>query len=176
MPRHIAFLRAINVGGRVVKMDRLRAIFVDGGFTNVETFIASGNVAFDAKAADATKLEKRVETMLLHALGYEVVTFIRSPPELASIVAFEPFPPDPSNSHLAVGFLKSAPPKDALQPLEPARRAGDLLRVEGRELYWRPVEGIGRSLVSGAAIERALGPATVRNIGTVAKIAAKHPA
>ncbi len=58
----------------------------------------------------------------------------------------------------------------------PAQRNGDLLRVNGRELYWRPVDGIGRSLVSGAAIERALGPATVRNIGTVAKIAAKHPA
>jgi uncharacterized protein (DUF1697 family) len=104
------------------------------------------------------------------------VTFIRAPAVLRAIVAFEPFPPDPTNSHLAVGFLRSAPPKDALKPLEPALRNGDLLRTHGRELYWRPVDGIGRSLVSGAAIERALGPATVRNIGTVAKIAAKHPA
>ena len=176
MPRHIAFLRAINVGARYVKMERLRYVFVDEGFTNVETFISSGNVAFDAKAVDPRKLEARVEAALAKALGFEVVTFIRSPSELAAIVAFEPFPPDPSNTHLAVGFLKSVPPKGALKPLEPAQRNGDLLRVDGRELYWRPVEGIGRSLVSGAAIERALGPATVRNIGTVAKIAAKHPA
>jgi uncharacterized protein (DUF1697 family) len=176
MPRHIAFLRAINVGERYVKMGRLRDILDGGPFTNVETFIASGNVAFDTKATDTTKLEQRVEEMLLDALGFEVVTFIRNPAELAAIIAFEPFPPDPTNSHLAVGFLKSAPPNDALRPLEPALRNGDLLRVEGRELYWRPVDGIGRSLVSGAAIERALGPATVRNIGTVAKIAAKHPA
>ncbi len=176
MPRHIAFLRAINVGERYVKMGRLRDIFVAEGFVNVETFIASGNVAFDAKASGTEKLERRVEAALESALGFNVVTFIRSPAELSAIVAFEPFPPDPSNAHLAVGFLKAAPPKDALKPLEPAQRAGDLLRVKGRELYWRPVDGIGRSLVSGAAIERALGPATVRNIGTVAKIAAKHPA
>lgn len=176
MPRHIAFLRAINVGARYVKMGRLREIFEQEGFANVETFISSGNVAFDARATDAKKLEARVEAVLGAGLGFEVVTFIRSPAELKAIVAFEPFPSDPSNAHLAVGFLKSAPPKDALEPLMPAQRNGDLLRVNGRELYWRPVDGIGRSLVSGTAIERALGPATVRNIGTVAKIAATHPA
>jgi uncharacterized protein (DUF1697 family) len=176
MPRHIAFLRAINVGERYVKMGRLREIFEADRFANVETFIASGNVAFDSKAIDTRRLEQRVEAMLADALGFEVLTFIRSPADLAAILAFEPFPPDPASSHLAVGFLKSAPAKDALSPLEPALRNGDLLRTHGRELYWRPVEGIGRSLVSGAAIERALGPATVRNIGTVAKIAAKHPA
>ena len=45
----IAFLRAVNVGGRVVKMDRLRALFEGEGFTGVETFIASGNVIFDSR-------------------------------------------------------------------------------------------------------------------------------
>ena len=45
MPKHFAFLRAINVGGHTVKMDHLRDIFESLGFSNVETFIASGNVS-----------------------------------------------------------------------------------------------------------------------------------
>ncbi len=50
MPRCIAFLRAVNVGGRIVKMDALRGHFEAAGFTSAETFIASGNVIFDTKA------------------------------------------------------------------------------------------------------------------------------
>ena len=52
MHKYIAFLRAINVGGRIVKMDALRKIFSDMGFTSVETFIASGNVIFEASESD----------------------------------------------------------------------------------------------------------------------------
>jgi len=75
----VAFLRAINVGGRVVKMHRLRTLFVDEGFANVETFIASGNVVFDLPPAKkAPALERTIEAMLRNALGYEVSTFVRT--------------------------------------------------------------------------------------------------
>ena len=50
MPRYVAFLRAVNVGGRIVKMDELRRPFAAAGFADVETFIASGNVIFDTTA------------------------------------------------------------------------------------------------------------------------------
>ena len=54
MPRFVAFLRALNVGGaHVVKMDALKRHFEAMGFTDVETFIASGNVVFTAKSAKA---------------------------------------------------------------------------------------------------------------------------
>jgi uncharacterized protein (DUF1697 family) len=46
MPKYVAFLRAINVGGHTVKMDHLRRLFEALGFTNVETFIASSDVVF----------------------------------------------------------------------------------------------------------------------------------
>jgi hypothetical protein len=90
VPRHIAFLRAINVGGRIVKMDRLRALFSDMGFTGVETFIASGNVIFESRAG-AAALEKRIQQQLERALGYAVVTFVRSPAEVARVARLEPF-------------------------------------------------------------------------------------
>ena len=76
MSRYIAFLRAINVGGHTVTMDRLRALFTSLGFTRVETFIASGNVIFDTPSRSPTKLESNIEQHLQLALGYEVRTFL----------------------------------------------------------------------------------------------------
>ena len=60
MPRFVAFLRAINVGGHVVTMDQLRAAFQELGFDDVETFIASGNVIFSSPAKDpGTRTQNR---------------------------------------------------------------------------------------------------------------------
>ena len=75
--RYIAFLRAINVGGHVVKMDALRAHFAALRLTAVESFIASGNVIFLATSADPTALEQRIEARLAAQLGYSVATFLR---------------------------------------------------------------------------------------------------
>jgi len=60
MPKFIAFLRAINVGGHVVKMDQLRRFFEALGFANVETFIASGNVIFESKSKDPAALQRQI--------------------------------------------------------------------------------------------------------------------
>ena len=64
MQKYIAFLRAINVGGHTVKMDRLREIFETMGFSNVETFIASGNVIFETKSKDVDSLVKMIKKKL----------------------------------------------------------------------------------------------------------------
>ncbi len=70
MPKYVAFLRAINVGGHTVKMDYLRGLFEAIGSRNVETFIASGNVIFDSKSKNAPALERRIEKHLEETLGY----------------------------------------------------------------------------------------------------------
>ncbi len=57
MPKYVALLRAINVGGHTVKMDHLRRLFEALGFTNVETFIASGNVIFDSTSKSTKAFE-----------------------------------------------------------------------------------------------------------------------
>ncbi len=75
--RYIALLRAINVGGRGLKMTALRALFEAMKFEDVETFIASGNVIFRSKA-DPAKLETQIEKRLEKTLGYRV-TYI--PPD-----------------------------------------------------------------------------------------------
>ena len=92
MPRFIAFLRAINVGGHVVKMDELRAMFESLGLAQVETFIASGNVIFTSRSTDVAALEKKIEARLHKALGYEVATFLRTCEEVAAVAGYRPFP------------------------------------------------------------------------------------
>src|SRR5271167_1111568 len=91
MPKYVAFLKAINVGGHVVKMDELRELFSDLKFSNVETFIASGNVIFETKSAADQKLEQKIEKHLEAALGYAVGTFVRSIEEIRAVSEYQPF-------------------------------------------------------------------------------------
>src|ERR1041385_3864079 len=94
MPRYIAFLRAINVGGHnTVTMDFLRHFFESLGFAHVETFIASGNIVFETASKNAQALERKIESGLRAALGYEVVAFVRTGAELAAIASYKPFSP-----------------------------------------------------------------------------------
>ena len=78
MPRLVAFLRAINVGGHTVTMEELRRLFTSLGGKDVETFIASGNVIFNSRSRDIPALEHTIEQRLHAALGYEVATFVRT--------------------------------------------------------------------------------------------------
>jgi len=174
----VAFLRAINVGGRTVKMDHLRSLFEQMGYGDVETFIASGNVIFRSPAEDTRALEQQTEAHLAGSLGYQVATFVRSAAEVAGVAAFTPFPADEiENNTLYVGFLQEAPGDEALGKLAALRTPLDEFHVHGRELYWLCRTSISQSKVSGAQIERSLGmPTTLRNVTTVRKLAAKYAA
>lgn len=171
----MALLRAINVGGHVVKMDRLRTLFESLNLTDVTTVIASGNVLFSSRAGNQARLERRIEAHLHDALGYDVATFLRSGQDLAEIVAHRPFPETelPGDGEaLSVIFLKqplAAPASTALLAL---RTATDDFQVHGREAYWLCHGRISDSKVTGAKLERAVGgPVTARNIATVRKLA-----
>jgi uncharacterized protein (DUF1697 family) len=114
MPKYVAFLRAINVGGHIVKMDHLRRLFGSLGFSNVETFIASGNVIFDSTSKSSRSLEKKIETCLLQSLGYEVTTFVRSVPEVVNISVYKPFQDSELAVHtLYIGFMGEEPQRKA---------------------------------------------------------------
>ena len=91
MARYVAFLRAVNVGGRIVKMDELRGLFAEVGLSEVETFIASGNVIFSTTAKATAALEQKIETHLKKALGYDVPTLIRTTAEVAIAAARTPY-------------------------------------------------------------------------------------
>ncbi len=180
MLRYTAFLRAINVGGRVVKMDRLRTLFESLGLANVETFIASGNVLFDTPAANVSSgmLAQKIERELYRALGYEVATFLRTGPELAAVAAHRPFDapdPLPAGHSLLIGFLNAAPTAAAEQRLMAYTCATDDFSVHGREVYWWCRGRISDSRFTGARLEKALGlPTTMRNVKTVRRLVARQ--
>ena len=180
MPRYIALLRAINVGGHNVKMAHLRDLLVSLGFSDVETFIASGNVIFDSETEDTESLERKIEDYLRESLGYEVATFVRTASELENISQYRPFDhsdPDASSAVLYIAFLHAAPSVEAEQKLTTYRTEADDFRVHGREVYWLCRKRISESAFSGALLEKVLGmPATMRNSTTVERLAARYPA
>jgi uncharacterized protein (DUF1697 family) len=177
--RYVAFLRAINVGGRTVKMDELRGIFEQLEITNVATFIASGNVIFDSPEQDARKLEDQIEQHLRATLSYDVASFLRSTSELAAIAAYEPFPKaklDAVGTTLYISFLHDAPATEAIEKLMALETETDRFHVHQRELYWLISGRISDSRISGALLERVIGgPATMRNRNTIDRLVARYP-
>jgi uncharacterized protein (DUF1697 family) len=169
MARYCAFLRAINVGGRVVKMQALRELLASCGLESVETFIQSGNAVFESDEA-AGDLERAIEARLEEALGYRVATFVRTTRELAEIARRRPF--GEREGTVYVAFTRARPGARARAAVEALGGPNDELRVDRREVYWLCRTLSHESPVSGAVIERTLGAeATVRNSTTVRKMA-----
>jgi uncharacterized protein (DUF1697 family) len=177
MQRHVAFLRGMNLGGRRIKNEDLRRRFEELGFDEVATFRASGNVIFSGPEREAEgKLAQRIEAGLGERLGYEVPVFLRSLEEVAAIAARQPFDPGAvakSKGKLQVSFLAKKPTAAAKGKALAQATDEDLLAIEGRELYWLPSGGVSESDLDLKAIEAALGPGTIRTMGTIEQIAAK---
>ena len=175
MPHTVAFLRGINLGKRRIKMDRLRALFEELGFENVETFIASGNVFFESKVRDDLKLALQIERHLAKSLGYEADTFVRTIDEISAIVAFRPFSKtdleNPANT-IHVGFLKKALDAGAARKLAAGRTAVDEFCVAGREFYWlcRIKSHESKVWNSPSMKATALPSTTLRNVTTIRKL------
>ena len=174
MMRFAAFLRALNVGGHTVKMDALRKSFVKLGFTNVETFIASGNVVFETPSVAAAAMEKKIAAALEKELGYEVATFLRTAAELSDIAAYVPFKGLDDAPTFVVGFLGAPLAPTAAKKVLAMQSKVDRFHVRGREIWWHSENGQGESTFSNAVLERTLGMrTTLRNMRTVRKMAAR---
>jgi uncharacterized protein (DUF1697 family) len=175
MPSHVAFLRGMNLGGRRIKNTELTEEFEALGFAEVACFRASGNVIFTAEG-NAVKLTKQIEAGLGEALGYEVPVFLRSAKELSALAAHEPFDATAvksSKGKLQVALLSKRPTAKARKQALAEADDEDRLVIEGRELYWLPSGGISESDLDLKAVEAALGPWTMRTMGTIEQIFAK---
>ncbi len=173
MSRHIAFLRAINVGGHNVKMDQLQLLFEELGFTDVSSFLASGNMLFASRRTSATALEQRIETKLEAALGFAVATFLRSEAELASILENLPFSDAERKAAGAVnvGFLKAAPEAVAAKRLLALQSKDDQLAIFGTAFCWLCKGKLSDSRLVNSSFEKALGaPATLRGLTTLVRL------
>jgi uncharacterized protein (DUF1697 family) len=176
MSRYVAFLRAINVGGHVVKMETLRSLFEGLGFAEVETFIASGNVIFRTGEQNTQSIEAQISQGLEEALGYEVATFIRTETELAQIAAYEAFPRAKVEAATAynIAFLHEPLNEHAKQTLMGLRTEIDAFATHARDVYWLCQKKQSESTFSNALLEKRLGiKSTIRGVATVQKLAAR---
>jgi uncharacterized protein (DUF1697 family) len=135
MTKRVAFLRAINVGKRTVRIAKLVEIVERLGYDDVSTYINSGNVVFRATGSRAD-LERRIERALEKEFRFEVTTFVRSVAELRAILAVDPFRLRAGDTYF-VTFLKAAPSAAKAKALEAASNDFDTLIVKGREVHWR---------------------------------------
>ena len=178
MPRLIAFLRAINVGGHRVTMEELRGLFESLGLSRVETFIASGNVIFESRSRNTETLRRRIAKHLHEALGYEVATFLRTDSEVAAVARHKPFDDSKLKQAKALGvaFLAEPLPAGATKALKGMETEIDEFHAHGREVYWLCREKQSESTFSNAMFERTLRiQATFRGLKTVARLAEKYP-
>lgn len=177
MSRYAAFLRGMNVGGHRLTNEELRSHFALMGFADVATFRASGNVVFAGEATRPEAVRARIEKGLAELLGYAVPAFIRSAEEVRKVAARQPFPAkdvEASKGKLQVAMLFQAPKASARKEMQALSSEHDRLLLSGRELYWLPSGGVLESVLDMKGIERALGPMTMRTMGTIEQIAAKH--
>ena len=176
MPTHVAFLRAINVGGRRVTKDELARLTTAAGFSGVSTFLASGNILLDASGRGPAEIEAELGVALEQGLGYTVEVFVRDALELREILERSPFSSsqlETATSKPQVGFLRESPAPGAVQEIESASTPQDLLRILGRELHWLPVGGMARAAFDPNKAARTLGPMTIRTQNTVRRLLAK---
>ncbi|WP_322095271.1 DUF1697 domain-containing protein [Paraburkholderia bannensis] len=164
MPTYIALLRAVNVGGTgKLPMPELRAMCEALGFTNVRTYIASGNVVFESRLA-AASVKKRLEQSLEEYASKPVGVLLRNADEMAAVLADNPFADAPPERTVAI-FLDAAPPADTLDKL--SGHGTEQLALGKREIYVYYPDGIGRSKLKIASGK----DGTARNMNTVATLA-----
>jgi uncharacterized protein (DUF1697 family) len=165
MATFIALLRAVNVGGTgKLPMSELKSMCESAGFTSVRTYIASGNVVFDS-GKSAAKVKSALEELLFQYAGKPVQVMVRTGPEMAAVLAANPFPQAAPNRTVAI-FLDAAPPSDTLDKL--TGRKDEQVELGTREIYVHYGEGMAQSKLK----IRAASEGTARNINTVAKLAA----
>jgi uncharacterized protein (DUF1697 family) len=164
MPTHIALLRGVNVGGVQIVMEDLRRLCAEAGFTDVRTYIASGNVVL-ASDLDQAGVKAELEARLKSAYGRVIGVVVRSPEEMQAVMAENPWPERSETFTVAI-FLDAPPPAHAL---DHAQNVGpnEAMRLGRREIFVYYGDGQGRSKLKIPAAAAG----TARNFNTVAKLA-----
>ena len=162
-------LRGINVGGHnKIKMEPLRALYESLMLRDPHTYINSGNVVFRTEARDLVLLAKRIENGIETSFGFRPAVIVRTASELRKVVARNPFTTrrgiDPRK--LLVTFLASDPGPEARDQVLRIKTDPEELQIAGRELYIYFPNGVGRSKLRMAVIERTLKTSGQAETGT----------
>lgn len=175
MATYVALMRAVNVGGRnLVGMSVLRELAAQAGLDDPRTLLQSGNLVFEGAARPAADLERLLESEAAARLGLETDFMVRSAAEWRAIIERNPFPREAKDDpgHLLVMVFKKAPKAADVKALRAAITGREVIEARGGHAYLVYPDGVGRSRLTTALIERTLGTrGTGRNWNTVVKLA-----
>ena len=174
--KHIALLRAVNLPGHnKVGMADLRDLLVGLGFKDAQTLLQSGNLVFSGGAKTTAALEQMLERAAAKQFGLETDFFVRTAQEWQSVIDANPFPREAKGdpSHLLAVITKDVVDPANVTTLQKAIAGREVVRAKGRCAYIVYPDGIGRSKLTAAIIEKKLGTrGTARNWNTVLKLSA----
>ena len=173
MPKYVAFLRGINVGGKnMIKMETLRAMFAALGFKNVKSYINSGNIVFETAKTDDRKLAAKIEKAIEKEFSMNIGVMVRAAREIEDVLKNNPFEGKfEDDKHVHVFFLNEELSKEKSDLLLSNNRAGEEFAVRGREIFCYRTNDFPDSLMGKDYIGKTLKtPATARNWRTVNKI------
>ena len=172
----VAFLRGINVGGHTVVKEKLKEAFTSLGFQNVSTYKQSGNVIFETDMADPQEIKAKIEGKLRNLLGYEVAVFVRTIPQLKSVVELDPFKGQTTEgTSFLVTFLPTAFSTFPLKlPLTIPKSTAQVISAEGTEVF-SVTHGGGEGALPNPFLESKLKvKATTRNMNIIREIVEKY--
>lgn len=174
MMRYVALLRGINVGGNtMIKMEELRRTFEALQFTNVVSYINSGNLAFDSAKIGEADLAADIEQAICSDFGKAVPVMIRQQAAIPAIIGGNPFDGQfDSHKEMHVLFMNEEMPDDKRKHLLAQQTADERFAVIGREIYCHLRGGVADSFLGKGLIEKKLKiKITGRNWRTVHKLA-----
>ncbi|GAB3583311.1 DUF1697 domain-containing protein [Calidifontibacter terrae] len=175
MTTRVAFLRAVNVSGRQVLMERLRGILTEAGFRDVATHIQTGNVLVTTSLRSDARIIAALEKAILDELGFEVPVMLRQPADLRRIVEEADAYEDPlgSSDRRYVTLLGKPASAEAAKVFDQWDAPGERLRVNGSEVHWWLTRSTHAAKISNARLEKLLGPGTTRDLKVMRALADK---
>jgi uncharacterized protein (DUF1697 family) len=170
---YIALLRGINVSGRnLIPMLEARSLCAELGWSDVRSYIQSGNLLFEAGAAPK-RLEADLEAALERRFGFSIPTLIRAASDWPSYVRGNPFPEASRSApnRVMLELAKAPPQPDAVGQLQQRAGAGERIVQVGDAIWIHYPQSVARSKLSPALVDRLVGsPVTTRNWRTVLKL------
>jgi uncharacterized protein (DUF1697 family) len=174
MTKYIALLRGINVGGhKKIIMADLRILFQKLGFSDVASYIQSGNIIFHCQESDISKLEQQIEQEIENAYGFKVPVLVLAASHLDKIIKDNPFKPfdEGDISKIFYVFLKDVPQKAAVELFNKTKYENERFFIQGDYIYLKCLAGMGKAKLTTNIFEKRLGvEATARNHKTTLKL------
>lgn len=173
--KYISILRGINVGGhRKILMADLKNLYENLGFTQIVSYIQSGNVIFESDSGDTNQISSSIENAISKVYGFAVPVIIRTHVEIKKAYEDMPFGQidlKAEGSKYFLTLLSKQPTKENCEVLMGYVKTPEKLSIDGTHIYTYYSNGAGRSKLTNALMENKLKVrATSRNWKTVVKL------